>query len=251
VDVFESVLIEESTKLIVGHSHALAYGSGMKLLRSRGFVELDYKTICANDYTNRSISENLYWEKIIGLAKTNKVFIIWNGNQHIANFLLRDDPAISLFDDFHPSDYLASRDHFFQFFESSFIELTQYLEKIGNLKNVSLVGTVAPKRNSLVYKNIARDEYFIELIKSRSIIFEKSMLTSENLRRGLHSIIQDSLEAISQKYCINFIPTSKESQDEENFLLPFYSAEDASHANGEYGALMIRKIESFFKNQLS
>jgi hypothetical protein len=139
---------------------------------------------------------------------------------------------------------LVSIDHFYQFFESSFLELTQFLERINNLENIFLIGTVAPKRNMLILENISQDEYFTNLVKSKGLILGPDVLTSEVFRRRLYLIIQDCLKRISEKYGVTFIATSDESEDSENFLLPFYSAPDASHANAEYGAPMIQKIES-------
>ena len=141
------------------------------------------------------------------------------------------------------NEELFPESYFYEYFRESYTKLKAILAEIHDKSGVAILGTVSPKRNAEVTKKLSQDEYFSKILNlSNNHAFQVN-LSNEYFRLELHRIIQNELQSISTEFGTNFIGTSSDSIDSEGFLLPEYSANDASHASKKYGDLMMHKIQ--------
>jgi hypothetical protein len=76
------------------------------------------------------------------------------------------------------------------------------------------------------------------------------MVTPNNVLRKLWASIQAALYNIACETGAIFVSVPPESIDNEGFLCPdFYQENDLSHANGEYGLLMIRRTMDLIRGE--
>ena len=227
--------------LIAGHSHAYSYLEAINLAPWQSQLK-KFATLYSATPEIGPPGDSNYWEQVYEISKSKTTFLVWNGNQHIANFLIKENPALSTFKTWQGDGILLAEEVFFAFFESSFLDLREFLANCPNLSNLYILGTPSPKTNEVVLANLQKDVYFVERFNDLGIMLNIESLSDDRFRLELHLIIQSQLEKIALDYGLDFIPTSSQSIDSDGFLLAEFSAADTSHASSAYGALMLKEI---------
>jgi hypothetical protein len=238
--------------LIVGHSHVNSYGghSGRSqddyemnpIDESRGFWRI------GGHYNNDG-----YWDAAVELAKTFRMAICWQGNQHWTNFMFLERPF-----DFalasHPemvvdrSVELVSerqvREHF-QPHMSYHLEndvLTRMLATGGQRPVV--LGTPPPKGDEEAIRRAMQSEsFFATLASDLGLDPDKVPLAPPYFRLKLWFLVQQMMRETADRLEVEFWPVSASTMTEEGYLRPEYWGMDVTHANAAYGALMLDEYE--------
>ena len=69
-------------------------------------------------------------------------------------------------------------------------------------------------------------------------------VSSSNLRLKFYKLQCKVLEKATKDLKITYLSPPMQSSDENGYLLPDYCANDATHANANYDALLLSQIES-------
>lgn len=232
-----------------GHSHVLAMLGGL-----HSSSELQRLPLAIQYSLNSAIWPNIddkYWVQLQNLPSVETVMICWNGNQHIAQFLLESDPAISVHLDSTKSEESCSvvvpMAMFDELWAPDFQVLERAIRIVSTTKKVVLIGTPPPKTEKDIRNNLEQDEFFQSLLSRAGIKIEDAPITSDQFRFILWKRIQVNLERIARAAGITFVPTPSQVFENGMTLKPEYSAPDASHANHLYGEaiwqVVLKKIE--------
>ena len=185
-----------------------------------------------------------YWDNLRELAQTRSVAVVWNGNQHNADFLLACDQPL----DFLPRDYpdpsvlpkarLAAESVIREHFRPSLEPLRQLMTEMPahhGLKRL-LVGTPAPLFDSgEIRKRVARS-LFIEKAAAMGINIGQVQITPPTVRRKLWFVIQTMMAEIAEKGGWQFVPVAAETMDERGYMRSDLSADDVTHATSSLEA---------------
>ncbi|MEB3065326.1 hypothetical protein [[Mycobacterium] zoologicum] len=236
--------------LIVGNSHVNCYGGHLgrspddyemnPIDEGRGFMRI-----------GGAPANPAYWDAAFELAKTLRVALCFQGNQHTAHFMFLDTPF-----DFalasHPGlvvdqgvelvPELQVREVFQRSMNHLGIVLTRMLDNGGPRPIV--LGTPPPKGdNEAIRRGMQlRGEFATELANLR-IDPEEARLAPAYLRLKLWLLLQEMMRETADRFAVEFWPVSASAITEDGYLRPEYWSEDATHANSAYGALMLDEYE--------
>lgn len=239
--------------VIAGHSHAAAVLEAK--LRDKESTSLAKVSICyTSDLTGGPPGNEEYWNFVAEMAQSKDLVIIWNGNQHNANFLFQTSPPFDLVhlnseNDFvkHSSETrFITRSMMEAFFEPSFAELKPIVASIAGARSISLLPGPAPKPYSHIVSRISSEAFFVDIANSLGVRVEDLTITSDSLRVQMWQILVDQLKQMSQELGVNFIPFPTETIDQNGLLLESFWTPDVTHANSAYGLVLADHIVKNF-----
>ena len=108
-----------------------------------------------------------------------------------------------------------------------------------------VLGTPPPKADNEAIRRGTRvhADVFAKLASDRGLDPEKAQLAPACLRLKLWWLLQRMMRETAERLAVEFWPVSVSAMTEEGYLRPEYWAEDATHANAAYGALMLDEYE--------
>lgn len=240
--------------MIVGHSHAKSYGghSGRSpddyemnpIDEGRGFWRI-----------GGFVNNPGYWDAAVELAKTFRVAVCWQGNQHWADFLflkkrfdfvLASHPGLAVDQGVELVPELQVRE-VFQPHMTCHLEnevLTRMLDTGGPRPIV--LGTPPPRvDDEAIRRGIQASSFFKDLASELGLDPENPPLAPAYLRLKLWFLLQQMMRETAERLAVEFWPVSASAMTEEGYLRPEYQAEevDFTHANAAYGALMLDEYE--------
>jgi hypothetical protein len=252
------ISIPDVKVIIAGHSHSAAISRA--LVKANTGVERKAREIALQQRIGGlrgGPGTPGYWGMLRGLAQTRSVAVVWNGNQHNADFLLASDQPL----DFLPRDYpdasvipgtrlepeAVIREHF----RPSLEPLRQLLAEMpphGKLRRL-LVGTPAPLcDNNEIRRKLGKEPLFGEKAAALGLDITQVEITPPTVRRKLWFIIQAMMAEIAEENAWQFVPVAAETMNERGYLRSDLSADDVTHANIEFGCLMVRQIARFLQS---
>jgi hypothetical protein len=185
-----------------------------------------------------------YWRVASGV-KSRVLAVVWNGNQHTAHFLFDFEDPLRLHDcgelgTVVPVSMISA------FWEETLAGLDS-IESV-QAEHFVLLGTPPPKADDEVRAALAREParepLLSEAVAAAGESIETIRITPSAVRVGLWTILQDDLEERAARIGATFVPVPASARTADGCLRPEYSAGDASHANGAFGALMLGEIEA-------
>lgn len=238
--------------LIAGHSHAHCLG-----LRRRNEDEqivlmklTDGPPIIHGLSMRWPYPEN-YNEIVRTRSAGMHLMLIWLGNFHLAQFLFAQKVKFDFVSSVFPSLPLATD---VDIVPESLVEtrLSPHADNLnaaidslvdGRAAGVTLVGTPPPKGDDVRLREILKsDPVFTQYAKGLGFEADTVPFNSPYLRLKLWVLTQKLTEQVAKARNLSFLPVPSECQDQEGFLKPEYWAEDISHANSDYGTLLIKHI---------
>ena len=108
--------------------------------------------------------------------------------------------------------------------------------------SITLLSGPAPKPLSHIQSFIHKERYFTDLAEKLQINLNDLVITSDALRLELWKILTGMLKNYASMLGVNFIDAPPESRDSFGMLMPEYWASDVTHANPQYGSLLIEKL---------
>ncbi len=190
-----------------------------------------------------------YWSKLSEVAKEARVAIVWGGNEHNFFFFFQAN---------QPFDFISKSVNqiisSFQIVPQAMVRekfrphVQELAEVLAELKKTSIgplavVGTPPPKEGSEELRQLLKTEpYFVEWAEKLGKSIDTIKITAAPVRLKLWYVLQEMLAQIARDADVQFIPVAPETVDENGYLRREYWAPDVTHANAEYGQVMMRKI---------
>ena len=233
--------------VVCGQSHAACILEAINLPEFKAVDPLAISVCYSADlYTAAPPGDEEYWDFVLHLSSGKHVVIVWNGNQHNANFMFQTEPKftmLGLTDISYDQDAVPiPRAMIKEFFKGSFEELTKIASSLSNAASITFVNGPAPKPLTHIQSSILQEKYFIDIAKSLGIDIGDLEITSDSLRLELWNVLAELLANSAQKLGANFLGAPALSRDASGMLLPEYRSPDVTHANSKYGMLLIEEI---------
>jgi hypothetical protein len=237
--------------IVAGHSHMFAMGART---RYQGPIALlPFEGHCQPGHflmeTWKGDRSEEYWDALVNLSENRAVLITFNGNQHVADFLLAPDPLFDFVDDvdseIHPGAVAVPRRLVKAHFAPTLVQLRTVIGRLqdSECRSIGVLGTPPPKADIIAFTNIIRRaRFFTRISRERGIDLETAAITPARILLKLWRVIQDLMEETANDGGAIFLPVPKETMDAEGFLAKeFYGLTEGeiTHANEQYGRFML------------
>lgn len=185
-----------------------------------------------------------YWEFVASHSKKRTIGIVWNGNQHNFHFLLDTNEPFKVFNFFEDNQNSPAipMSQIKQLFKPTFDELENTIKLFNKSKELILIGTPPPKSKQFIDQKIMSENFFLEIAKNNGLSGKQLSATSDSFRTAMWKITQTMTNEIAIRHGHKFIPIPSTAIDENGLLVSDYWTEDVSHANEDFGALMMDAI---------
>jgi hypothetical protein len=234
--------------VVAGHSHAASILEGMLESKNDNHSDCndDFQVCYTADLNDGPPGDSDYWKFVAKISNGKDLAIVWNGNQHNANFLFQTMPPFKISgsssNQLTDEEYPITKSMIRAFFEPSFDELREIVPMMSGSKRVFLVSGPAPKPLIHIKDRITQEQFFTDIADSLGVMVKDLEITSDSLRVELWSILSEMLKKISAELRVGFVDTPEDSIDPKGLLRERYWTPDVTHANAEYGKLLVRKI---------
>ena len=233
--------------LVCGHSHAASIleASTLPELQTRSVPAI---SVCYSaDWVAGPPGDKEYWDFVAELSPGKHVVIVWNGNQHNANFMFQTEPKFTMLGATDNSSEQGavpiSRAMIKDFFKPSFEELSEIVPTLSNAVSITLMNGPAPKPLTHIQSCILQDKYFTDIAESHGVDIGDLVITSDSLRLELWYVLAELLAIRANELGAVYLSAPAVSRDALGMLLPEYWASDVTHANSNYGLLLIEELQ--------
>ena len=238
--------------VVCGHSHTVSILEATMLPGLHARTAADIAVCYTADWTSGPPGSNDYWDFVAEVSAEKHLVVVWNGNQHNANFMFQTQPKFTFLgvtSDQHDQDAVPIPLTMIKdFFKPSFEELTVIIPSLSNAASISLLNGPAPKKFSHINNAILQEKYFTDLAASLGVDVNDLVITSDSLRLELWKVLSGLLENYANTLGVNFINAPSVSLDDFGMLLPQYWTPDVTHANSKYGILLIEELGKLIGN---
>lgn len=191
-----------------------------------------------------------YWNAVIRVCRNKYVAILWTGNQHLSRFLVNLDEPFDVVCSTSPelpideTVQLVPEEVFRELFTQGFDELREVVRGIKRSSAIPLIcGTPPPKGDDNFLRSVIfREQKFQRIAEANGMTQETIPLSSPLLRYKLWLILQETYADVARSEGVQFIPAPSSAQTPEGYLDLKYAQQDATHANSDYGLLMLEDI---------
>jgi hypothetical protein len=232
--------------VVCGHSHAASILEATLLPEIQTGSAPAIAVFYSADWAAGPPGDKEYWDFVVERSRGKHTVIVWNGNQHNANFMFQTDPKFTMIgandnsydQEAVPIPLTMVKD----FFNPSFDELTEIIPALSKSASVTLLNGPAPKPLSHIQKCILQEKYFIDIANSLGVDLADLVITSDSLRLELWNVLATLLANYAETLGVDFIGAPSASRDTFGMLLPEYWTPDVTHANSKYGLLLIEEL---------
>lgn len=246
--------------IIAGHSHTFSLGGLQESPDLQPtLLPIEHESGMVLGFSGAWPRDEAYWTAITEFEGDNLVLLSWQGNQHVAAFLLERGPSFDFLLSSHP-DFDVDRGKLIvpealirNYFIESIAPLDDILKKLTAFGQNKLVvlGTPPPKGdNEKLATRLNTEGHFKLWTQYYNIDLSEVRLTPPNLRLKLWCVIQDLLEETARKNFVDFVPIPDSVKDEAGFLREEYWNHDVTHANRLFGSVILEDVFRLYGNQL-
>jgi len=241
--------------VLAGHSHRKALG----VARGDRMQAPDLLPLEPADPRFLGLSggpkQAVYWDRLCALAPGRRIALAWEGNRYNDAFLLQGVPAFDLFVaelphlPILPGRVLVPERAVRERFAETAAGLARFLERLltRGPAGLVLVGAPPPKADTeRLTALLGIGAYDAKLAAANGLDPERLTLTPASVRLKLWQVEQTVLRGVAERFGCAVVPATKACFDTQGCLHPDYWAEDATHANAAYGALMRDDIANHF-----
>ena len=223
--------------VVAGHSHTLCQLQALHAA-PREWAAVAYTTALAD---GPPLADD-YWDFVGALDPAIDVAVVWNGNQHHAQFLIDQVPPIAVWDDARErvsaAGRLLPRTQFRALWEPTVQPLIDVLPALSQSRRTVIVGTPPPKASALVRANLSTEKWFEPTATALGLELADLPITAEMTRLALWRLLQGRLCEIAADAGVSFLPAPELAATADGFLHAELSSPDATHANAAYGDLV-------------
>jgi hypothetical protein len=187
-----------------------------------------------------------YWDFVAAHASGATVVAVWNGNQHHAQFLVEPDPPVTVWSErlgrIAGEGMAVPKSRFRQLWEPTMEGLLAALGKLPPSARKVIASTPPPKDDALVRRNLKVERWFEPVALELGIALEDLPVTNEQTRLAFWELVQERLREIASDFDAYFMDVPVEAVGSGGFLRAEFSAPDATHANADYGDLVLDHV---------
>lgn len=191
-----------------------------------------------------------YWSQLAESAPGKRVGVIWGGNEHNSVYFFQAAYEFDFASRYVPgvlgaAQFVTQRTIKQRFRTLSLDDMNVALARISEAKpeRFALLGTPPPKKdNDKLRALLEREPAFMAWAKQINSPLETIGITDPYIRLKLWYLLQDMFREAAANHGAKFIAVPPEVQDSEGFLREELWAPDVTHANGEYGRIMLAKV---------
>ncbi|WP_426955932.1 hypothetical protein [Muricoccus radiodurans] len=248
--------------IIVGHSHVLAMGVPKQrpdgpLL---GAVQ-DAGPVRLSGAMAPVAEEDLpaFWNRLAGEVAGRHVALSWRGNQHNSAFLFRRPPEFDLVLDTSDAVDRAEGATLVPvavvqaFFAPSLDGLSPAIRAMreAGARSVTILGTPPPKGDAeRLLALVRKSPHFLANADRRGVdTREDGVLTPAGVRRRLWAVLQGMMRNAAEAQGAHFLAVPAAAQEADGTLRHDLWAEDVTHANAAYGALIRAALVEFLLSE--
>lgn len=225
---------------VAGHSHRAAYRAAIRegLVTWATTLEPTPPKVGA-----LSVPDPLYWYAAVHY-RVEVLALAWLGNQHHQHFLLEQGTPLRLYDTQDGSGQIVPRTAISAIWANTLEGLPTLIGE-ANARRVVVVGTPPPKPDEQIRAVLVRRGHlqFANAVNGAVDPAPAMMsITPGSTRVGLWRILQSDLRRTAEEAGASFVPVPDAAMTAEGYLRDEFSADDPSHANGAFGALMLQAI---------
>ena len=232
--------------LVCGHSHAASILEATSLPEMQAGIEPKIAVCYSTDWSAGPPGDKEYWDFVVELSRGKHVVIIWNGNQHNANFMFQTEPKFTMLGvtekSYGREPVPIPRAMIKDFFKPTFEELKEIIPTLANAASITLMNGPSPKPLSHIQNCILQERYFTDIAKSLGVDVSDLVITSDSLRLELWNVLAELLNNYANTLGTGFLSTPEISRDAFGMLSSEYWAPDVTHANSKYGVLLVEEL---------
>lgn len=238
--------------VIAGHSHIAAFGvPALSADGSTGLIPVQHASGRFFGMVAGQVPRvGPYWQPLAELAAGKAVAIFWNGNQHLARYLVAPDSAFDVMLAEHPempvdpNARLVPERALSAQMAGDFHELDDAIATLraGGALPV-ICGTPPPKGDdAFIRRMLAAEDHFINIAASMGLDIQTVPLATPVLRLKLWLIMQAALRDRARRHGVPFVPVPEAARTADGFLRMELAAADATHASWYYGEIMLEDL---------
>ena len=203
--------------VVCGHSHAASILEATTLSKAQSKIEPAIAVCYSTDWTLGPPGDQEYWNFVADLSEEKHVVIVWNGNQHIANFLFQTDPPFTLMgaqEELSEKELVPiPRTMVKQFFETFFLELDEIVPLMANAKSITLMSGPAPKPSIYIRPRIKDEPFLVNVAKSLQVDLDSLEISSDRIRLELWKLMSEMLETRAKHFGAKYLSAPNEAVD--------------------------------------
>ena len=251
---------DSSVPIIAGHSHSACLGVPL------GRTHEGASQIVALENGDRRFCGFLgkwprvpgFWGELAQAARGRTVILVWQGNQHLTEFLLMPS---------HPLDFVLSEDPSLDLDPDAEIvpelaiqtrlaaelpgltEIIALLRKHGSSR-VIVSGTPAPRRDrETMRKGILGNWYFPKLAEQFGFRIEEIPISAPLFQYKLWRVLQRLIRDAALRQSAEFLPVADATLQDGFLREEFGSVSDWMHTNETYGRLMLDHFHAYLNRE--
>lgn len=238
----------EVSLVVAGHSHATALAGPKGAPFPLGLVAVDDATSVLHGPLPRDVD---YWAAFADAARGTIPAIVWEGDQHIAAFLIEATPPIDFVLSAAPdlpmdprASYLAES-QLRALFAPTIDPLGPIVRRLAQAAAgpVMVAGTPPPMGDEAAIRaRLANDPRVAAAAAERGGDIEAVAITSPYTLQKLWSLIQSMVAETAAAAGGSFVPVPDRVRGADGFLLERYWSESATHANEEYRGEILAEL---------
>jgi len=238
--------------IVAGHSHMFCMGAPQSYAGPIGLLPVSAAGRAGYflmEPWDKGRSER-YWDRLAAEGRDRHVFLVFNGNQHFADFLIRPTPMFDFLEPAVPGKPLdgatiVPRRLIRDFFAPSLAGLRGVVERLvqTGCPSITILGTPPPRPDLAdALHHVKESAFFRGMAEQKGIALASIELTPAPIMLKLWTVIQELLADTARAFGAAFLPVPSAARDAEGFLVAEFRgpAYDFTHANEAYGHLMLR-----------
>ncbi len=239
--------------IVCGHSHAWALCHALVQPMDRGVVSpgpmLGRRFGLAG--LGGGPKDAAYLDRALDLGRTRHLAVMWNGNQHNADFLLQSGPPFNLLPrrlhraPLQPGVQLVAESEVRAHFAPAIAQLEAFLAAAGRPRGCArfVLGTPPPLHDAdLIRARLGQEPEFVARAAALGLDLADVPITPGEVRRKLWLVVQDLMREAAARHRAVFIPAPAACLDVHGCLRPEFSVGDATHASLGYGILALQDL---------
>ena len=243
----------ERLALIAGHSHVYTFQfSSYAQDRSPTTVPVPIAPPYVRGFaTTIGPYERSYWEDLINHAADADVVILWQGSQHLAEFLFRHAIPFDFVVATHPHLPLELKsrivpESLVREYECRFlVDLDWVLMRLAERPagRTFVCETPPPKGDDAALRELMLGEpYFQDRARLLGLDLSQARLSPRTLRLKLWLVIHQLLKELADKHGAGYVEAPEAAIDPDGFLKPEFWERDVGHGNSRYGHLLLDTV---------
>ncbi len=238
IDDFFVVGDKSAPFMIAGHSHRRAVEAA--LIKSDSSLASSFCVLTGG----LPLDSGVYWDFVA--EATGKLCIFWNGNEANVLSILPDDLFQVFTDDVKTTKEfgipVVSRSNLESYFSDRLKPLIDFLEGVSCPSRVILCSPPPPKPREFLLNMLASEDYFNKRFVSQIEEGKDLVILGDSQRVAIQKIYLFELRKIAEKFGASFLESPPQTVSNDGTLLIEYSADDCTHANEKYGALVLDQL---------